>query len=173
MNTLVYKNIFLLIYLAVIGFLFVDVGGNESLSTYSLWSRPEFWPRVILVGMGVTVVLRLYWPKKGSSSQKTVRETLSLLFSRRILLGILVVTLYCFSTQYLGFAFSTMVFLGIFMWYLGQKSVKYLILMPTVSVLFILFVFWRVLYVSLPKGSGIFLDFSNLILTIVRLGAAG
>lgn len=173
MNTFIYKNIFLSICLAVIGFLFVDVGGNESLSTYSVWSRPEFWPRVVLVGMGLTVVMKFYWPKKESSSKKTVQDTINTLIKGRILFGIFIVYIYCFSTQFLGFAFSTILFLCIFMWYLGQRNIKHLIIMPAVSVLFILFVFWRMLYVSLPKGSGIFLEFSNLILSIVRMGSSG
>jgi hypothetical protein len=94
-----------------------------------------------------------------------------LLCGSRIIIGILLVTAYCYSTQYLGFAFATMLFMGVFMLYLGQKDYRILVGMPIVSVIIILFVFWRILYVSLPKGYGIFLYFSNLILDLVRIGA--
>lgn len=173
MSRSVYKAIFLSLLLALIGSLFVSVGGNGNLASYSMWSRPEFWPRVVLIGMAVTIVLKLYWPKNGETKKERVKDTIAKLVGARIVLGIVIVTAYCFSTQYLGFAFSTMIFLGLFMWYLGQRSIKSLIAMPAVSVLLILFVFWRMLYVSLPKGVGVFLEFSNLILAIVRMGASG
>jgi hypothetical protein len=172
MSTLIFKHIFLLIYLTITGFLFINVGGNESMTSYSIWSRPEFWPRTILIGLSLTVLMKLYLPRNKLSSKSTIKETITLLFKSRIIIGILGVSAYCYSTQYLGFAFATMAFLCIFMWYLGQKNLKSLIIIPVISVFLILFVFWRILYVSLPKGSGFFLDFSNLILTIVRTGAS-
>ena len=167
------KHMLFLMYLAVAGYLFINVGGNGSLTSYAIWSRPEFWPRTVLVGLSLTVFMKLYWPQKNYTTTSSVKGFINLLFSSRIILGILIVSVYCFSTEYLGFAFATILFLFIFMQFLGQTNIKYLIIGSSVSVLLILFIFWRLLYVSLPKGFGIFLDFSNLMLTIVRLGATG
>lgn len=173
MKILSLKHLLSFMYLAVSGYLFINVGGNGNLSNYAIWSRPEFWPRIVLIGVTLTLFIKFYWLQKESLSKNSLQKMANLLFCKRTILGIMIVTVYCFSTQYLGFAFATMVYLAIFMRFLGQKSLKILMIGPPISVLIILFVFWRILYVSLPKGLGIFLDFSNALLTIVRMEVGG
>ena len=115
--------------------------------------------------------MKLLLNARKPDEQKPEESLLRYLLIPKVIISVVIVGLYCYLSQYLGFALSTMVFTAGYMWFLGMRKVKLLISFPIVSTLVILLVFWRVLYIAVPKGEGIFLHFSNLVMAIVRVGA--
>jgi len=160
----------------VVIYLYIEVGKETdlikaTLRGYPAMTRPNFWPRVMLVGLLVTGLLKLFLVARKSDDRQPTQNLRKLILVPKVMISIVIVGLYCYLSQYLGFAFSTMAFTAIYMWFLGMRRLKPLVLFPILSTLVVLLVFWRLLYVSVPKGEGIFLMFSNLIMGIVRFGA--
>jgi hypothetical protein len=164
------------ILMMVVIYLYIEVGKETELITASLrgyvaMSRPDFWPRVMLVGLLVTGLLKLFFTARKSDDRQPKQTLLKLLLVPKVMISIVIVGMYCYLSQYLGFAFSTMSFTAVYMWFLGMRRLKPLVLFPILSTLVTLVIFWRLLYVGVPKGVGIFLMFSNLIMGAIRFGA--
>jgi hypothetical protein len=157
------------ILVMVVVYLYVEVGRETELITATLkgypdMARPNFWPRVMLVGLLVTGVLKLLLNLRKTEDQRPEEHLLRYLLIPKVMISVVMVGLYCYLSQYLGFALATMAFTAGYMWFLGMRKVKLLISFPILSTLVILLVFWRVLYIAVPKGEGIFLLFSNLVM---------
>ena len=163
------------ILLMIVLYLYIDVGKETdliaaTLKGYPAMARPNFWPRVMLVGLLVTSVLKLLLAARKPEDREAGKGLLAHLLVPKVLISVVIVGTYCYLSRYLGFSFATMVFTAGYMWFLGMKKVKTLVIFPILSTLVILLVFWRVLYIAVPKGEGIFLQFSNLVMSIVRVG---
>jgi len=163
------------IFVMVVIYLYIEVGKETeliatTLKGYSAMARPNFWPRVMLVGLLVTGVLKLLLNLRKPQDHEPEENLLKYLLLPKVMISVVIVGMYCYLSQYLGFVFATMAFTAGYMWFLGMRKVKMLISFPILSTLVILLVFWRVLYIAVPKGEGIFLQFSNLVMSIVRVG---
>jgi len=160
-------------------YLFINVGRETALlgkmlDGYPAMARPAFWPQFMIVGLLITSLLHIYFQaiKKNRPEQKEIEKKESIkVFNSKVVGSIVIVSLYTYLSQYLGFTFSTFLFIFIYMWYLGERKIKRFIYFPILSLLILLFFFWRVMYLSLPKGVGIFSSFSNFIMSIIRYGA--
>ncbi|MHB9096335.1 MAG: tripartite tricarboxylate transporter TctB family protein [Syntrophales bacterium] len=164
-----------LLTMAVV-YLYIDVGRETALITatlkgYPAAARPNFWPRVMLAGLLVTGLVKLYLNARKRVDHEREQESAPRILMPKVIISVVIVGLYCYLSQYLGFAFATIVFTAGYMWFLGMRKLKLLVSFPILSTLVILLVFWRVLYIAVPKGVGIFLTFSNLVMSIVRVGA--
>ncbi len=135
-----------------------------------MMTRPNFWPRVMLVGLLLTSLLKLFMIARKSHDQQSKPGLFRFIFVPKVMISVCIVTLYCYVSQYAGFAFATIVFTAVYMSFMGMTKLKYLIAFPVLSTLSILLVFWRFLYVAVPKGEGIFLKFSNLVMDLIRFG---
>jgi hypothetical protein len=160
----------------IVIYLYIEVGHetdliSATLKGYPAMARPNFWPRVMLVGILVTCVLRLLITWKKKEDHGPAEGLIRYLLLPKVIISVVIVGMYCYLSQYLGFALGTMVFTAVYMWFLGMRKVKMLITFPILSTLVVLLIFWRVLYIAVPKGEGIFLLFSNLVMAIVRVGA--
>ena len=138
-------------------------------------AKPSFWPRVMLIGLLFCALLKLFLAVRETDKQqlgKTISEAslIKHIMLPKVILSVCIVTLYCYLSQYLGFAFATIVFAAVYMRFMGMKKLTVLTSVPIISTLCILLVFWRFLYVAVPKGQGVFLTFSNLIMGIIRFG---
>jgi hypothetical protein len=160
----------------IVIYLYIEVGKETdiikaTLRGYPAMTRPNFWPRVMLVGLLVTGLLKLFLTARKSDDREPTQNLFKLILVPKVMVSIVIVGLYCYLSQYLGFVFATMAFTAVYMWFLGMRKLKPLVLFPILSTLAVLLIFWRLLYVGVPKGEGIFLMFSNLIMGIVRFGA--
>ena len=79
-----------------------------------------------------------------------------------LLLTIILSLLYGFSVSYVGFLLSIFVFQILFLLILDIKNLKALILYPVCLTSVIYAIFIKVLYIPLPRGSGIFLTISRI-----------
>jgi hypothetical protein len=164
-----------LIFTTVVIYLFIKVGQETELQThqlkgYSTMARPTFWPRVLLVGLLGTGLTKMFLSARKPRDRQSAKNLLKHIALPKVVISVCIVALYCYLSQYLGFAFATMAFIAGYARFMGMRKLTILIPVPILSTLAILLVFWRILYVAVPKGQGIFLAFSNFIMAIVRYG---
>ena len=155
--------IWAVIFVLVIAYLFIQVDAGGKFGNYDPMSRPDFWPRVVLIGLLVSVLLKFIATARHPRTRQSGGGFLTKLMIPRVLLGIFIVGFYCYMTQYVGFLFGTIVFFPTFMWFLKARKIKLLLFYPTISIIAFLLIFWRLLYLPTPKGSGIFYSFSNFV----------
>ena len=141
---------------------------------------PDFWPgwllNVIIVSAGFYALQS--WRKRSAGSDPsgiaTVKERIdakdeveglhevavsgSLV---RLVLGFAILWAYIYSMTRVGFLPSTFVFSLVFLWFVGERRPVVLVAIPVTIVGAILGVFTRLLVVPLPRGTGVFLEFST------------
>ena len=79
-----------------------------------------------------------------------------------LLFGVLS-ALYIVSLKYIGYILGTILYLAITYRFLGVRGMKKIILLPLILVAIFVLVFGRLLYISLPKGVGIFYEITSII----------
>ncbi len=105
-----------LILVVIVTSLYIEVGRETELITatlkgYPAAARPNFWPRVMLLGLLVTGLLKLLLNFRKPEEQKPEEKSLLRhLLLPKVLISVVIVGLYCYLRQYLGFALSTMAF---------------------------------------------------------------
>jgi putative tricarboxylic transport membrane protein len=142
---------------------------------------PDFWPgwllNVIIVSSAVYALQA--WRRRSSSADPSgvasVAERVSPHEEEieglhevavsgslvRLLLGFAILWAYVYSMTRIGFVPSTFVFSLVFLRFVGERRPLVLAVIPVTIVVAILGVFTRLLVVPLPRGSGIFLEFST------------
>lgn len=141
---------------------------------------PDFWPgwllNVIIVSAGIYALQS--WRKRSAGSDPSgiasVEERIdaqdeveglhevavsgSLV---RLVIGFAILWAYIYSMTRIGFLPSTFVFSLVFLWFVGERRPIVLVAIPVTIVGAILGVFTRLLVVPLPRGTGVFLQFST------------
>ncbi len=117
----------------------------------------EVWPRFLLVlimllslGMLVGTFLKKKGPDENNKELGVwIKE------QKKIGLGILILVVYLFVLETVGFLVATILMLIVFMILLGLKKKSTLIIVPTILTLAITYTFYK-MGVPLPLGSGVF-----------------
>jgi putative tricarboxylic transport membrane protein len=81
---------------------------------------------------------------------------------RMLILTIILSLLYGFGVSYVGFLLSILIFQTLFLLILKVKKISVLILYPFCLTIVIYAIFIKILYIPLPRGTGIFLTISRL-----------
>lgn len=130
-----------------------------------------FWP---LLSLGVTTILSLIWlignlrryfrEKKGSAEQPPTPEAAAAAWGRRKKIALCSICLlaYIIVAPLIGFILSTVLFILAFILALGEKRRAVLILSPPVITAAVIIIFAKFILMPLPKGVGIFAEFSRL-----------
>jgi putative tricarboxylic transport membrane protein len=124
-------------------------------------ASPQMWPRFILVlliltSLGLIAKLLLSKPPQNTEEKNQKPRTRWGI----MLAGILILFLYIFLMEYLGYIISTLLFTFCAMLMLGNRNKFQLFSVPIVMTAFIFLLFTYAMYIPLPKGVGIFRDFS-------------
>ena len=124
---------------------------------------PQFWPRMAAVGLAAAVLVRIVQTirdrnrpivrVKGQFDEYEQTEAEVHWPSLGLALGLVVG--YVSATMFLGYMISTALFLGLFIWFGGERK-WYVTLVAAAGGLLFSFIFVGVVYVSLPTGVGIF-----------------
>jgi hypothetical protein len=134
------------------------------------------WPRMVLLLIGLAVLAHLYQiyrdnalrPAGESDAEDEAGE--KTIAQRIRLLGMLALpVVYAFLLEPLGFYATTPVFIFLLLLLGEERRWPYLIGVSLGLYALLVFVFGKLLYLSLPLGNvQIFYDFSNWLLTIIR-----
>ena len=125
---------------------------------------PSFWPRAILLGVISLCVLKMANLVIYHRSTLYVKIPFSKSSNQKVLVGsIFMVFGYVFAIQVFGFFLSCLVFLWGFTYLGGWRRKIYLSVISIVGAISITYLFVKVIYIPLPRGLGVFHDFSILI----------
>ena len=129
-----------------------------------------FWP---LLSLGFATILSLVWlitnlrkysREKQEAEEKPAPENAAEAWSRRKKVGSSLVCLFCYIViiPWIGFLLSTMLFILTFILALDERRKTVLIISPLLITAAIIVVFAKFITIPLPKGVGIFAEFSRL-----------
>jgi putative tricarboxylic transport membrane protein len=132
-----------------------------------------FWPKIVLVSMGILSVLILYENIVALRIQRSKKQVVAsagerdaaaaaVSWKRMIFMGVLCVAYY-WGLSLMGFVLSTIVFMWLAMVIIGGAKKITAIVFPIVFTGLLVAVFVKVLELSLPRGIGIFHELSLLL----------
>jgi putative tricarboxylic transport membrane protein len=129
-----------------------------------------FWP---LLSLSFATILSLAWlitnlrkysREKQETKEKPEAENAAEAWSRRKKVGASLVCLLCYIVliPWIGFLLSTMLFILVFTLALDERRKAVLIISPPLITAVIIIVFAKFITIPLPKGVGVFAEFSRL-----------
>jgi putative tricarboxylic transport membrane protein len=125
---------------------------------------PAYWPKFLLIclmGLSFLVAVDAFRDRKKRSSEK--EETSKVDGGKvRFLFAIGFIASYFILMQVFGFIILTPFFMVAFMWLLGERSKIWMVGVPIGLTILIVWAFTKAMYVPLPRGQWIFLEFSHL-----------
>jgi putative tricarboxylic transport membrane protein len=135
---------------------------------------PGFWPRLVLVGLGLACLLKLVadwrgralWPAAAQAAADAKAEEIS---RPRLAAGIALIVLYALATPWLGFALATVGFVGAFMALAGARAPLVIAANALGGTVVLLYVFVRLVYLPLPKGEAAFETLTLALYRALRL----
>jgi hypothetical protein len=125
---------------------------------------PALWPKLILlIIMILSAILMVKDGKRLLNGIRPERTTSLDRRGNRMLMATIALSLaYVFSVSYAGFLVSIFLFQIVFLLILRVRNPATLVLYPVCLTLTVYAVFIRLLYIPLPRGSGIFLTISRI-----------
>jgi len=124
-------------------------------------ASPKMWPRgilILLILISLVLIGKLLFEKSERVAEKEKQSPKTKW--GMMLAGIFILFFYILLMQYLGYILSTFLFTVCAMFMLGNRNKLHLIAVPIMTTAFIFFIFNYAMYISLPKGIGIFRTFS-------------
>jgi putative tricarboxylic transport membrane protein len=124
---------------------------------------PGFWPEFILIVMMILcflVAVDAFRARKKSTKEKESEAFKSAGSRIRFFSALILIVAYFILMNMIGFIALTPFFLIAFMILLGEKSWFWMIILSVGMTIFIIIAFTQAMYVPLPRGIGIFHDFS-------------
>ncbi|MBI3030985.1 MAG: tripartite tricarboxylate transporter TctB family protein [Candidatus Rokubacteria bacterium] len=129
---------------------------------------PDFWPRLILIGLMASCVLKILEVARGREGRREPTALLPL--SRPKLAGGMALVLgYPALAPLLGFPLTTFFFLLAFMRLAGMRRPLPLLATTLLGTVALLYVFVKVVYLPLPKGAGVMEDFTIFLYRLLRI----
>jgi putative tricarboxylic transport membrane protein len=126
---------------------------------------PGFWPGFILITMMVLslwIAVDAFRSRKKAAGDKSGAAAKSAVSRIRFFLALTLIIAYLVLLNVVGFIALTPFFLIAFMVLLGEKSWPWMIGLSIGMTIIIVLAFTQAMYVPLPRGIGIFHDFSVL-----------
>jgi hypothetical protein len=127
---------------------------------------PALWPKIILlmiIMLSMTLLIQfvIYYLKGKKETPKEDFPAEKEGF-RMLVLTVILSLLYGFGVSYVGFLLSILVFQTLFLLILKVRKIPVLVLYPLCLTIVIYAIFIKILYIPLPRGTGIFLTVSRL-----------
>ncbi len=133
---------------------------------------PAHWPRVVLLGMFIAACWWLFYEsRKRKVDDKSIEEpTDELTISTRVRMVLIfaVPVLYAILIHRMGFLLITPFFLFTYMWIVGVKRLRTLIIMTVCIYAGLLLVFVKLIFTYLPPGGGVFNTINGYILRVLQ-----
>jgi len=129
---------------------------------------PDFWPRLVLVGlMGSCVLKGLEVARRGRTAiERSPSQPLHL---PKLAGGIALVVGYPALAPLLGFPLTTFLFLLTFMRLAGTRRPVPLFVITALGAVGLIYLFVKVVYLPLPKGAGVVEDFTIFLYRLLRI----
>jgi len=137
---------------------------------------PDAWPRAILallMFVCVFEVARRAWSWRGAQPEAKreagAAEPEATRYPRLLAAGVAITILYVPALVALGFFLCTTIYLAAFMWIGRYRSIRVIAACSVLGSLAFVFVFMKIVYVSLPLGMGPFRALSAGLLAVLGI----
>lgn len=179
------KSVPYFIVLAISVALFIEGGQISSVMGGGDLLGPAFWPRLILL-LAICVcvfelIFRLFFNMEGVEGllaqvthdmEQAAEETPEEITQANPLLlvaGVAMTLMYLWLMPTLGFTIATMIYMGSFIWLSGYQRKGIVITVSLLGTVILVFLFMKVVYVSLPLGTGFFRAVSTALLPLLGI----
>ncbi len=145
---------------------------DDALPTY-LWG-PAHWPRVVLLGMLAASLWLLFVESRHSDAKVESqpidhhRSPLAVSTRVRMVLIFCLPLAYAFAIHKMGFLLITPLFLFAYMWVVGVRKIRTLIIMTVCIYSGIVIIFVELIFTYLPPGAGVFHTINGYILKLLQ-----
>lgn len=126
------------------------------------------WPQILLILLIIFLIANMY--KIYKSNPKEERNLSSItainfkeLYKNKLLIGIVLLFIYAFALDYLGFILSSFLLCVAYSRLLGEKRIPQLLLYSFLSVATLYIIFSKGLNIILPRGVGILRKFALML----------
>jgi putative tricarboxylic transport membrane protein len=151
-----------LLALSTLLYLYLRGQGTDQVGGIS----PNAWPSILLGGLilcGTLLTLQSILQRSRGRTDAHPQEK-SGAGNTRAMVGVIVATVgYIIAFRFLGFLVSTYLFMSITLFILGVREKKKLLLLPLLVVSLLTLGMAKILYIPLPKGMGIFREFTAFV----------
>lgn len=139
---------------------------------------PGFWPKALL---GLTMAVCLYEvikttcfrkakPLAPSSEKKAeIVSATKKSYPGLLVIGVAMTVAYVFLVSVLGFALCTFLYFAAFMFVGRYRNIWAILGNSVIGTLALVFIFMKVVYVSLPLGKGVFSSFSLFVMGMLGI----
>lgn len=134
--------------------IFIDVGSDTSLIVDENALGPLSWPRVMILGTIITSVIWGFVRVRSTYRTGSAEVTPVAIDPVRLAIGIIVIVGYGTVIVFIGFAIATFLFLLCWLWLGGFRKLVPLLSCSLVGTLALLYLFLKVAYLPLPRGTG-------------------
>ena len=161
--------------LAAAAFLYADASGFAALGREGNLG-PAFWPRAVLVLLMIVCaaeMVRVAFFYKPESTAPVPHSAAPLpnaddedgvRYPALLFAGIAITVVYVPAMEMLGFFLATIIYLAAFMWLGRYRRPMIIAITSVVGTIAFVYVFMKIVYVSLPLGTGPFRQFSAWVL---------
>ena len=129
---------------------------------------PEFWPRLVLVGLVVSCVLKVLEVVRIGQA-RTELAVAPPLSAPKLAGGIALILGYTALAPLLGFPLTNFLFLLAFMRLAGSLRLFPLLMVAVLGTVGLLYLFVKVVYLPLPKGAGVMEDFTVFLYRLLKI----
>ena len=129
---------------------------------------PDFWPRLVLVGLMGACALKVLEVARGRAVETAPARPRPLSVAM-LAGGIALVLGYTVAAPLLGFPVTTVLFLLAFMRLAGTRRPITLVPIAVLGTVVLLYVFVKFVYLPLPKGAGAMEDFTIFLYRLLRI----
>lgn len=129
---------------------------------------PDFWPRLVLVGLMGSCVLKGLEVARGRAA-KAERTPVLPLSLPKLVGGMALVLGYPALAPLLGFPLTNFLFLLAFMRLAGTRRPVTLFVIAALGTVALLYLFVKVVYLPLPKGTGVVEDFTVFLYRLLKI----
>ena len=142
---------------------------------------PAFWPRLVLVCLAGTCLVRLSGAFRGRSAARpdttvAVRDAIVVAPDApgpiswvRLGAAMALILLYVLATPVMGFPLATVGFVAGFMWVSGARSAPGIAAAAVLGTVGLLYLFVKAVYLPLPKGDGPFEAVTLALYRVLRI----
>lgn len=136
---------------------------------------PDFWPKLLL---GLTMVACLYEivktalflkatpPEEAAEEQPAKAATTKKTYPELLVIGIAMTVAYVYFISSLGFVLCTFLYFALFMIVGRYRKIPAILINSVIGTLVLVFIFMKIVYVSLPIGQE---PFSSMTLFVLKL----
>jgi putative tricarboxylic transport membrane protein len=179
------------VVLAIVTFLYVLAGRIDFVAPGGRIG-PDFWPKAILILAMVTCgyeIAKTLFFAKGRDGDADLEGVLGSVLKevpaadasppaaeaeqpthpKLLWAGIALTVLYLFAVEKLGFFLCTALYLGLFMWIGRYRRIGVIVVTSFLGALAFVFVFMKIVYVSLPLGVEPFAQVSYLLMKLLAI----